>query len=314
MGKVSRLFRRIQQSNRLTQATRNVSHHYDIGNDFYKLFLDKSLLYSCAYFDNPNDSLETAQQNKLRHLAAKLDLKAGQKVLDIGSGWGDLAIYLARIENVDVTGITLSKEQFELSNAKAKEAGLADRVRFKLCDYRQMTGQFDRIVSVGMFEHVGSNHYSEYFSQLDELMSLDGLTVLHSIGRMKPPGTTGPWVRKYIFPGGYIPALSEVLEVIQRRGLWVLDIEILRLHYAYTLAWWQKNFLQNRHKVVDMYDERFARMWEFYLMSAEMSFTHGGNMVFQMQLAKRQDAVALQRDYMVENERMLEKLEKTLKI
>jgi len=310
MEQLSRLFRRIQQSNRLGQATRNVSHHYDIGNEFYKLFLDKSLLYSCAYFKSPKDSLETAQQNKLRHLAAKLDLKPGQKVLDIGSGWGNLAIYLANTADVDVTGITLSKEQHALSTKLARDLGLEKRVRFELADYRELAGEFDRIISVGMFEHVGVVHYKEFFARLDDLMKPDGLAVLHSIGRKGPPTTTGPWVRKYIFPGGYIPALSEVFEVIQRQGMWVLDVEILRLHYAETLQKWNENFQQNRAKVVAMYDEEFARMWEFYLMSAKMSFTHAGNMVFQMQLAKKPDAAPLLRDYMGIREDELDRLEK----
>jgi cyclopropane-fatty-acyl-phospholipid synthase len=314
LARASKLFRGIQQSNRLGEATQHVSHHYDIGNDFYKLFLDKSLLYSCAYFENPDDSLEVAQQNKLRHLAAKMDLKAGQKVLDIGSGWGDLALYLAKISDVDVTGITLSREQYELSNTKAREAGLETRVRFELRDYRQMEGEFDRIVSVGMFEHVGVVHYDEFFNQLNRLMSSDGLTVLHSIGRMLPPSTTGKWVRKYIFPGGYTPSLSEVFAVVERKGLWVLDVEILRLHYARTVAFWFANFQKNRKKVVAMYDERFARMWEFYLAGAEMAFRHGGSMVFQMQLARKQEAAPLTRGYMIEGERSLKILEKKTKI
>lgn len=300
---VARRIRRLQQANRPGQAQRNVAHHYDIGNDFYRLFLDKNMLYSCAYFRDEDESLETAQRNKLRLLAAKLDLKPGQKVLDIGSGWGDLALYLARRCDVDVTGVTLSREQCDLSNRRAMEADLGGRVRFLLRDYRELDERFDRIVSVGMFEHVGAHNYREFFSCIDRMLADDGVTVLHSIGRIDPPGFTSPWVRKYIFPGGYTPSLSEVLPVVERQGLLVTDVEILRLHYALTLRHWYQRFMDNRDKAVAMFDERFARMWEFYLLGAEMSFVHGSQMVFQMQLAKRRDTLPPTRDYMVEKQR-----------
>ena len=295
--KIARITRRIQQSNRFGEARKNVSHHYDIGNDFYRLFLDESLLYSCAYFEHDGDTLERAQQNKLRLLAAKLNLKAGQSVLDIGSGWGDLALYLAKTADVRVTGVTLSSEQCALSNERAKREGLADRVSFLLKDYRELDQQFDRVVSVGMFEHVGAHHYREFFGKVRDLLSDDGVMVLHAIGKKTPPGYTSPWVRKYIFPGGYTPSLSEVFSVVEESGLWVLDTEILRLHYARTTRFWYERFMANREKAVAMFDERFARMWEFYLLGAEASFLQGGSMVFQMQLAKHQDALPLTRDY-----------------
>src|SRR6185312_7582886 len=226
LRKISRGLKRFQQSNPVGKAQKNVAHHYDIGNDFYKLFLDKGMQYSCAYFVNDDDTLEEAQQNKLRLIASKLRLKPGLKILDIGSGWGDLALYLAAMEDVDVTGVTLSKEQYELSNEKARRAGLSDRVRFELLDYRKVDKRFDRIVSVGMFEHVGVQHYGEFFKKINALLDDDGLMVLHSIGHMSPPGTASPWLRKYIFPGAYSPALSEVFPVVENASLWVTDLEI----------------------------------------------------------------------------------------
>ena len=312
LARGSRFVRRVQQSNRVGQAQRNVAHHYDIGNDFYKLFLDRNLLYSCAYFRNDNESLEQAQRNKLRLLAAKMALKPGQKVLDIGSGWGDMALYLAQLCDVDVTGVTLSREQCELSSRRAQEMGLSERVRFELRDYRELNGKFDRIVSIGMFEHVGVHHYPEFFSRINALMPDDGVMVLHSIGHMSPPGTASPWLRKYIFPGAYSPALSEVFPVVERSRLWVLDLEFLRTHYAKTLNHWDRRFQQNRQKVVEMFDERFARMWEFYLISAEEMFRTGAQLVFHMQLSRRRDAVPLQRDYIIEKQAEYEKLEARL--
>ena len=301
--KVKMLLRKLQQSNRKGEATTNVSHRYDIGSVLYKLFLDKNLLYSCAYFQEESDTLEDAQRNKLRLIASKMDLKPGQRVLDIGCGWGDMALYLAQIENVEVTGVTLSKEQQELASRRAKEMGLDKRVRFELKDYRDVEGRFDRIVSIGMFEHVGVHHYDEFFDHVNALLPDDGVMLLHSIGKMSPPGTASPWYRKYIFPGAYSPALSEVFEVIERKHLWCLDLEFLRLHYAYTLAHWCERFEKNRDKVVEMYDERFARMWEFYLISAEMMFRTGSQLVFHMQLSRKRDAVPLQRDYIIGKQR-----------
>ncbi len=310
--RIKMLLRTVQQSNKKGQATKNVSHHYDIGNELYKLFLDKNLLYSCAYFRHEDDTLEDAQRNKLRLIASKMDLKPGQRVLDIGCGWGDMALYLAQLEDVEVLGVTLSKEQQELASKRAKDMGLDKRVRFELKDYRDVEGPFHRIVSIGMFEHVGVHHYDEFFDQVNALLPDDGVMLLHSIGKMSPPGTASPWYRKYIFPGAYSPALSEVFEVIERKHLWCLDLEILRLHYAYTLAHWCERFEKNRAKVVEMYDERFARMWEFYLISAEMMFRTGSQQVFHMQLSRKRDAVPLQRDYIIEKQREYMKREKDL--
>ena len=300
---ISKFFRKRQQANPVGKAQANVAHHYDLGNDFYKLFLDEGLQYSCAYFTSDDDTLEQAQRNKLRLLAAKLNLAPGQKILDIGCGWGDLALYLARLADVEVLGVTLSKEQHELANARAREAGLDNRVRFELKDYRKVEGRFDRIVSVGMFEHVGVHHYGEFFGKINELMDDDGVMVLHSIGHMSPPGTASPWLRKYIFPGAYSPALSEVLEVVEQNSLWVTDLEILRLHYAKTLAHWVERFEANRAKIEKMYDARFARMWEFYLISAEMMFRTGSQLVFHMQLARKRDAAPIVRDYVTDLQR-----------
>ncbi|WP_159950890.1 cyclopropane-fatty-acyl-phospholipid synthase family protein [Rhizobium sp. 18065] len=305
-------FRKRLQSNRRGEAQQNVAHHYDLGNEFYKLFLDDNMLYSCAYFREPDETLEQAQRNKLRLLAAKLNLKPGMKVLDIGCGWGDLALYLARLEDVEVVGVTLSKEQHALATQRALDAGLSSRVRFELKDYRDVTERFDRIVSVGMFEHVGVQHYDEFFKKLNALMPDDGVAVIHSIGHMSPPGMTGPWIRKYIFPGGYSPALSEVVSVTERNSLWVTDIEVLRVHYATTLAHWGQRFEANRDKVIAMYDERFARMWEFYLISAEMTFRTGSQMVFHLQLSRKRDAAPIVRDYVTDQQRLYIEKEKSL--
>jgi len=300
---VSRGLRRFQQANPTGKAQKNVAHHYDLGNDFYKLFLDEGMNYSCAYFLNDDETLEQAQRNKLRLIAAKLHLKPGLRILDIGSGWGDLALYLAAFEDVDVTGVTLSKEQHALSNEKARRLGVSNRVRFLLRDYRDVPDQFDRIVSVGMFEHVGVHHYAEFFDKINELMRDDGLMVLHSIGHMSPPGTASPWLRKYIFPGAYSPALSEVFAAVERASLWATDLEFLRLHYAKTLNHWCQRFEANRSKIAEMYDERFCRMWEFYLISAERMFRTGSQLVFQMQLARKRDAVPITRDYITDLQR-----------
>jgi len=299
-------FRKRQQANPVGQAQKNVAHHYDLGNEFYKLFLDKNMLYSCAYFMNDNESLEQAQRNKLRLLAAKLNLQPGQKVLDIGCGWGDLALYIAKMADVEVLGVTLSKEQHALATKRAEDEGLSDRVRFKLLDYRKVDEKFDRIVSVGMFEHVGVHHYDEFFKKVNELMPDDGLALIHSIGHMSPPGMASAWLRKYIFPGAYSPALSEVLSVVEQNSLWVTDLEFLRVHYANTLAHWEKRFQENRAKVEEMYDETFARMWEFYLISAEMMFRTGSQLVFHMQLSRNRDAAPLVRDYTVDVQREYE--------
>lgn len=307
-------FRKRQQSNIKGEAQRNVAHHYDLGNEFYKLFLDENMLYSCAYFRNPEETLEQAQRNKLRLLAAKLCLRPGMKVLDIGCGWGDLALYLAQLEDVEVLGVTLSKEQQALATERAKKAGLDKRVRFELRDYRDVDETFDRIVSVGMFEHVGVSHYDEFFKKLNALMPDDGLAVLHSIGHMSPPGMASAWLRKYIFPGAYSPALSEVFEVVEQNSLWVTDLEFLRVHYATTLKHWVERFEANRDKVVAMYDERFARMWEFYLISCEMMFRTGSQLVFHMQLSRSRDAAPIVRDYVTDRQRAYVTREQTLNL
>ena len=300
---LGRVMRFIHTYNPIGRAQQNVAHHYDLSGALYDLFLDKDRQYSCAYFMTDNDSLEVAQHNKKLHLAAKMLLEPGQKVLDIGSGWGGLGLYLAKLAGVDVTGVTLSVEQQKRSQQRAADMGLSDRVRFKLLDYRKEEGTFDRIVSVGMFEHVGATHYREFFRKVKTLLKEDGVAVLHSIGRMDPPGSTNPWLRKYIFPGGYTPALSEVMKAVEIEGLWITDIEILRLHYAKTLHEWHRRFQANRDKIKARYDERFCRMWEFYLVGCEIAFRHMGQMVFQMQLARKQDAVPLTREYITDYER-----------
>jgi cyclopropane-fatty-acyl-phospholipid synthase len=302
---LQRALRWLEQYNPVGRAQRNVAHHYDLNDQLYDFFLDRDRQYSCAYFTTPGESLEQAQIDKKRHIAAKLLLKQGQRVLDIGSGWGGMGLFLSQQFGVDVTGVTLSKEQHTVSSRRALEGGVADRVRFKLLDYRQEPDRYDRIVSVGMFEHVGAAHYVEYFTKVKELLADEGVMLLHSIGRMEPPGGTNTWLRKYIFPGGYTPALSEVLAAIEKAGLWVTDIEVLRLHYAETLRHWRERFAANREKVKRTvgYDERFCRMWEFYLAGCEVSFRYMNQMVFQIQIAKRQDAVPLTRDYMAEGER-----------
>ncbi len=297
------LLRHLHQYNPVRRAQANVAHHYDLSDRLYDLFLDRDRQYSCAYFSHPHTDLEQAQADKKRHLAAKLLLEPGMRVLDIGSGWGGLALSLAEAGAAQVVGITLSQHQLEVSRERARRQGLADRVRFELRDYREQTGTFDRIVSVGMFEHVGVRHYRQFFRAVHDLLTEDGIAVLHSIGRMDGPGATNPWIRKYIFPGGYSPALSEVLPVVERQGLWVTDIEILRLHYAETLRAWRQRFTAQRAQIAALYDERFCRMWEFYLIGSELAFRRMGHMVFQMQLARRQDAVPLTRDYITDWER-----------
>jgi cyclopropane-fatty-acyl-phospholipid synthase len=295
--------RRLYQYNPVTRARQNAAHHYDLSNQLYELFLDKDLQYSCAYFRDPTDDLDSAQLNKKRHIAAKLLIRPGQKVLDIGSGWGGLALYLAGECGADVTGLTLSVEQHNVATRRAARAGLADQVRFYLRDYREELGHYDRIVSVGMFEHVGINHYDMFFTRVKSLLAPDGIALLHSIGRIDGPGSTHPWIRKYIFPGGYIPALSEVVPAAERSRLWVTDIEILRLHYAETLKSWRCRFERHRDRLRSIYDERFCRMWEMYLVGSEVAFRRGGCIVFQMQLSKAVDSVPMTRDYMLDWER-----------
>jgi len=284
--------------NILGQAQANVAFHYDLNRRLFELFLDRDLHYSCAYFTKAGESLEEAQLNKKMRLAAKLLLEPGMRVLDIGSGFGGLALHLARACDVDVVGLTLSQEQWQVSQDRAKAAGLEKRVTFKLLDYREESGQYDRIVSVGMFEHVGRSHYDEFFRKLRQLLTDDGVCLLHSIGRMAPPGATSPWLIKYIFPGGYVPSLSETLAAAERASLWITDVEILRLHYAETLKQWQRRFQENREQVRLLYDEQFCRMWEFYLQLCEVGYRRLNWMVFQAQIAKSVDTVPLTRTYL----------------
>jgi cyclopropane-fatty-acyl-phospholipid synthase len=303
------LIRHWQQFNPPGRSKRNVARHYDLDGRLYRLFLDADMQYSCAYFETPDSTLDDAQLAKKRHVAAKLLIKQDHRVLDIGSGWGGLGLYLAGMAGANVTGVTLSEEQLGVSNARAGELNLTDRAQFRLQDYRETPGPFDRIVSVGMFEHVGVDYYDTYFNRCAELLADDGVMLLHSIGRSERPGITNPWIAKYIFPGGYIPALSEVLPAIERAGLLVNDIEILRLHYAETLKAWRERFLARREEAAKLYDERFVRMWEFYLASSEMSFRKQSVMVFQIQLSKQQGVVPITRDYIAREEQRLREVE-----
>ncbi|HEX9170983.1 MAG TPA: cyclopropane-fatty-acyl-phospholipid synthase family protein [Roseiarcus sp.] len=302
-------FRGLHQRNNRRRARRNVASHYDLDARLYDLFLDSDRQYSCAYFEYPGQSLDDAQTAKKRHIAAKLLPKDGAAALDIGCGFGGMGLYLAGVAGANVTGVTLSEEQFGVAKNRADDAGLADRVEFRLQDYRDVQETFDRIVSVGMFEHVGVNHYDEFFTTARRLLKDDGVMLLHSIGRNYVPGATNPWIRKYIFPGGHIPSLSEVLPAVERAGLFVTDIEILRLHYAETLRAWRERFMARRDEAAKLYDERFCRMWEFYLAGSETSFRVDGNMVFQLQLSKRQDVVPLTRGYIAEREAELRRRE-----
>ncbi|GAB4293644.1 MAG: cyclopropane-fatty-acyl-phospholipid synthase family protein [Roseovarius sp.] len=290
--------RYLQQFNPARRARANVAHHYDLSGELYSLFLDSDRQYSCAYFRDPGMTLDAAQEAKKHHIAGKLLIRPGMRVLDIGSGWGGLGLTLARDYGAEVLGVTLSREQHALSNRRAEEAGLADRCRFEMRDYRQVQGRFDRIVSVGMFEHVGVPHYEEYFRAVRRLLSDDGIALIHTIGRSDPPGTTSPWITKYIFPGGYVPALSEVMGPVERQFLFATDIEIWRLHYAETLRHWHDRFMANIGRARELYDERFCRMWRYYLIACELTFRYNRQVVFQLQLTKKQDAVPLTRDYL----------------
>ncbi len=303
------LFRRFQQMNSIRRSSSNIKSHYDLSGELYDLFLDPDKQYSCAYFDPPNATLAEAQLAKKRHIAAKMLVREGDKVLDIGCGWGGMGLYLARHLKARVTGVTLSEEQHAIANRRAAEEGLADRARFELKDYRKLDDRYDRLVSVGMFEHVGVGHFAEYFQHVARLMKPDGVFLLHAIGRADGPGATNPFIRKYIFPGGYIPALSEVLPHIEKAGLYVTDIEILRLHYAETLKAWREAFMANRDRAKALYDERFCRMWEFYLAASESAFRWQNMMVFHIQIAHRQEAVPLTRSYIEAEEKRLRRLD-----
>ena len=305
-------FRSVHQRNDRRRARRNISHHYDLDANFYRMFLDPDMQYSCAYFEREGASLEEAQLAKKRHIVSKLLVEKGQSVLDIGCGFGGLALYCAGVAGAQATGVTLSEEQLQVARQRAEASGFADRLDFRLQDYRDVTEKFDRIVSVGMFEHVGVNRYDEYFRGVKRLMKDDGVAVIHSIGRNSTPGATNPWIRRYIFPGGYIPAMSEVLPAIERAGLYVTDIEVLRLHYAETLREWRRRFMARRDEVKQIYDERFCRMWEFYLAGSESAFRVDGHMVFQIQLATRQENVPLTREYVHDREEDLRRREGAL--
>jgi cyclopropane-fatty-acyl-phospholipid synthase len=302
--------RRLHRRNDRRRARQNVAHHYDLDARLYDLFLDPDRQYSCGYFERRGDTLEAAQLAKKRHVAAKLLVGEGHSVLDIGCGFGGMALYLAQMTGARTTGVTLSKEQFSIAEERAREAGLADRVAFRLQDYRDATETYDRIVSIGMFEHVGLANFDEFFSNVGRLLKDDGVMLLHAIGRSETPAATNPWIEKYIFPGGYIAALSEVFAAIERAGLFVTDTEILRLHYAETLKLWRERFNARRDEARALYDERFCRMWEFYLAGSETAFRIDGHMVFQIQLAKRQDVAPLTRDYIVEAEARLRQRER----
>ena len=289
--KIKGTFGYLTNLNKIIKSKENVAHHYDISEKLYDLFLDNNRQYSCAYFKNDSDTLEQAQSNKIHHIIKKLNIQPNQKVLDVGSGWGTLALAIAKETNASVTGITLSENQFEYSQNKAKEMNLSNQVDFKLIDYRQLNEKFDRIVSVGMFEHVGRNFYRTYFNKVFQLLNEKGIALIHTIGSSMPPRDPQPWIQKYIFPGGYTPSLSEISKPIEKSGLIVSDIEVLRMHYAHTLRNWKERFLSKKDTVLDMFDEKFFRMWEFYLASCEMAFKWGDQVVFQLQLAKDNSSV-----------------------
>ncbi len=299
-----RTLRLRHERNEVDAAKQNAQSHYDLSTDLYRLFLDEGLNYSCAYFGSPDDDLETAQRAKLDHALAKLRLEPGMRVLEIGGGWGSFAIRLAEA-GARVTSLNVSPDQMAVAEQRAAAAGVTDRVDFVLKDYREFDGAFDRVVTIGMMEHVGAKYYDAFFGKIRSLLTEDGFAFVHSIGRMSPPGTTGPFIRKYIFPGGYAPALSEVFASTERIGLWVADMEVLRLHYHYTIKHWRRRFLKNRAKAAALYDERFCRMWEFYLGAVELDFLHGSSMVFQLLLSRTRDAVPITRDFMVDDERAL---------
>lgn len=298
---ISRNLRRLQQHNSLTTARAHVKHHYDLKDELFDLFLDDDKQYSCAYFPTGDESLEEAQTAKRNHIINKLHLKDGQSVLDIGCGWGGLALDIAARADVDVTGVTLSDNQARIANQRAKDAGVSNRVRFIVKDYREIEKTFDKVVSVGMLEHVGARNLKEYFFNVRNRLAPNGVALVHSISTKSPPGITGPFIRKYIFPGGYSPALSEIVAAVELSGLWILDVEVWRRHYGYTLREWRKRFDENRDEAVAMYDEKFARMWEFYLAACEGVFMHGSSNVVQLQLGREADGVPLTRDYLYQN-------------
>ena len=297
LNKLRGSYRYLTNFNFIKKSKMNVAHHYDISDELYELFLDPKKQYSCAYFKNEDDTLETAQNNKINHIIKKLNIKSGQRILDIGSGWGSLAIDIAKSIDCDVTGITLSENQYNFSLKKIKDLGLEKKVRFKLLDYRQINDKFDRVVSVGMFEHVGRKYYKKFFDQIFNLLNENGVALVHTIGSVDPPSDPQPWINKYIFPGGYTPSMSEMTKPIEKSGLIVSDVEVLKLHYSLTLRHWKERFLSNKNKVISMFDEKFFRMWEFYLTSCEIAFKYGDQVVYQFQLAKNYTSTPTTRDY-----------------
>ena len=296
--KLRTTLRRFMQHNAGRMSVSNVAHHYDLSGELYELFLDTDRQYSCAYFRSPDDTLEAAQEQKKAHIAQKLRIEPGMRVLDIGCGWGGMGLTLARNHGAQVLGITLSREQLAVAQERARAEGLEKQVEFRMADYRELSGQFDRIVSVGMFEHVGLPYFDAYFRSVHDLLACDGVALIHSIGISEAPCGTNPWIAKYIFPGGYVPSLSEIAASIERQNLWIADIESLRLHYAYTLRHWFDRFVANADKVIELYDERFVRMWKFYLAACEQTFRFRRQGVFQFQISREVDAVPITRDYL----------------
>ncbi|SFP80061.1 SAM-dependent methyltransferase [Tranquillimonas alkanivorans] len=298
VNEVRRTLRRVQQWNPASRARKNVAHHYDLSGELYDLFLDADKQYSCGYFPRPDMTLEEAQEAKKAHIANKLLIEPGMRVLDIGCGWGGMGLTLARDYGAKVLGVTLSEEQHKIACARAKAEGLEDRIEFRLTDYRNVTGTFDRIVSVGMFEHVGAPHYREYFRHVYDKLAPDGVALIHTIGRCGPPGATSPWIAKYIFPGGYIPAMSEMMAAVEKEDLTATDVEVWRIHYAETLKHWHERFAANIDRAREIYDERFCRMWRYYLIACELTFRYSPQVVFQVQLSHDKQAVPLTRDYL----------------
>ncbi len=294
---LSSIFMPFQQINQLVNSKKNVAHHYDINEDLYKLFLDQDMQYSCAYFHNPNISLDQAQKDKKQHIIKKLQITENMDVLDIGCGWGGMAIEIAKSTGAKVKGITLSENQFKTASERAQKEGLSDKVSFAIQDYRNENEKYDRIVSVGMFEHVGVKYFKTYLSKANDILKENGVFLLHTIGQRSKPTATSPWIRKYIFPGGYIPSLSEVMSETQKLNINVTDVEVLRLHYAHTLSKWYQNVMKNKDKIIKMFDKRFFRMWEFYLLASKYSFVNMGNVVFQIQIAKDINNLPLTRNY-----------------
>ena len=297
INKINGSYRYLTNFNFIKKSKMNVAYHYDLSDGLYSLFLDPKKQYSCGYFKNENDTLEVAQNNKIQHIIKKLNIKPNQKVLDIGCGWGSLAIDIAQSTNCQVTGITLSQKQFNYCKKKSKELNLENQVTFKLIDYRQLDEKFDRIVSVGMFEHVGRKFYKIFFNQIEKLLNDDGVSLIHTIGSVNPPRDPHPWITKYIFPGGYTPSLSEVVTPVENAGLIISDIEVLKLHYSYTLRHWKENCIMNKEQIIKMFDEKFFRMWEFYLASCESAFKWGDQVVYQFQLTKNYTSTPTTRNY-----------------